>query len=206
MREVKALAKLDHHNIVRYFSAWVECPPSGWQEEHDNRWSNHQEFPTTNNFTTTESNSNVDNSVRIDVPDEDDDDDPPSVDSAKDAFELNDNIEDSFIQFEIPSDEEGQEVEETSAKTTGTSLDASSRKSQLSLNFRKRKDSKPEAKMFLYIQMQLCQKLSLREWLKNETLVRDTPKIIAIFQQIVDAVHYVHLQGLIHRDLKVYMF
>lgn len=38
MREVKALAKLDHHHIVRYFNAWTECPPVGWQEKHDKKW------------------------------------------------------------------------------------------------------------------------------------------------------------------------
>ena len=35
MREVKALAKLEHINIVRYFNTWLECPPPGWQEEQD---------------------------------------------------------------------------------------------------------------------------------------------------------------------------
>jgi len=38
MREVKALAKLEHPGIIRYFNAWQETPPVGWQEESDQRW------------------------------------------------------------------------------------------------------------------------------------------------------------------------
>lgn len=38
MREVKALAKLEHQHIVRYFNSWVENPPVGWQQTHDNNW------------------------------------------------------------------------------------------------------------------------------------------------------------------------
>ncbi|XP_039262638.2 eukaryotic translation initiation factor 2-alpha kinase 3-like [Styela clava] len=35
MREVRALAKLEHSGIVRYFNAWTEEPPQGWQEKAD---------------------------------------------------------------------------------------------------------------------------------------------------------------------------
>ncbi|KAK3095121.1 hypothetical protein FSP39_010550 [Pinctada imbricata] len=35
MREVKALAKLEHSGIVRFFHAWLESPPPGWQEDRD---------------------------------------------------------------------------------------------------------------------------------------------------------------------------
>ncbi|MBZ3883292.1 Eukaryotic translation initiation factor 2-alpha kinase 3, partial [Sciurus carolinensis] len=38
MREVKALAKLEHPGIVRYFNAWLEAPPEEWQEKMDEVW------------------------------------------------------------------------------------------------------------------------------------------------------------------------
>ncbi|XP_053552902.1 eukaryotic translation initiation factor 2-alpha kinase 3 [Bombina bombina] len=38
MREVKALAKLEHPGIVRYFNAWLEAPPELWQERMDELW------------------------------------------------------------------------------------------------------------------------------------------------------------------------
>lgn len=32
MREVRALAQLDHPRIVRYFNSWVEMAPAGWND------------------------------------------------------------------------------------------------------------------------------------------------------------------------------
>lgn len=57
-------------------------------------------------------------------------------------------------------------------------------------------------KTYLYIQMQLCQKHSLKEWLSQKTYTERKDQVIPIFEQIVGAVEYVHLKGLIHRDLK----
>ncbi|XP_030020669.1 eukaryotic translation initiation factor 2-alpha kinase isoform X2 [Manduca sexta] len=60
-----------------------------------------------------------------------------------------------------------------------------------------------EPRMFLYIQMQLCCRDSLHDWLRNNR-TRDTRAhhVKNLFRQIVCAVEYVHLAGLIHRDLK----
>lgn len=226
MREVKALAKLDHQNIVRYFNAWTEEPPAGWQEEHDQQWSYHKKFPNSDYLS---ESSVADTSVRIDVPSSG----PSTADSACNAFELDKDCEDSFIVFEAPSDADDDDEQNTECtgdntesvqvsisgdgkhhKSNGTDHsivfeeskqnDLAERKSQLNLDLRKRKDSgKSNAKMFLYIQMQLCQRVSLREWLKTQNCRRDISRILNIFQQIVEAVEYVHLQGLIHRDLKV---
>ena len=57
-------------------------------------------------------------------------------------------------------------------------------------------------KIYLYIQMQLCQSASLRDWLAKNTRERDHEYMFDIFFQIVSAVDYVHKNNLIHRDLK----
>lgn len=31
LREVRAMAKLDHPGIIRYYHTWIERPPDGWQ-------------------------------------------------------------------------------------------------------------------------------------------------------------------------------
>jgi serine/threonine protein kinase len=59
------------------------------------------------------------------------------------------------------------------------------------------------SRMYLFIQMQLCRRESLREWLRDNVSNRSTCVVLPMFMKIVQAVEYVHLQGLIHRDLKV---
>jgi serine/threonine protein kinase len=58
---------------------------------------------------------------------------------------------------------------------------------------------------FLYIQMQLCMKESLREWLqrRNTEEAISVNDSISVFHQITLAVEFIHNQNLIHRDLKV---
>lgn len=59
-------------------------------------------------------------------------------------------------------------------------------------------------KLYLYIQMQLCRRETLKDWLISNNHERDRNVVLDIFDQIVGAVEYVHSQGLMHRDLKVF--
>lgn len=60
-------------------------------------------------------------------------------------------------------------------------------------------------RLYLYIQMQLCRRESLRDWLQLH-VERDRALSLSIFEQIVVAVDYVHSHGLMHRDLKVRLY
>ncbi|OQV24909.1 Eukaryotic translation initiation factor 2-alpha kinase 3 [Hypsibius exemplaris] len=54
----------------------------------------------------------------------------------------------------------------------------------------------------LFIQMELCRKETLKDWLKLHNEVRNRNHILDIFLQISRAVEYIHRLGLMHRDLK----
>lgn len=57
------------------------------------------------------------------------------------------------------------------------------------------------APLYLFIQMQLCQRESLKDWLKANH-ERDHVFCLTVFEQILCAVEYFHGRGLMHRDLK----
>lgn len=61
----------------------------------------------------------------------------------------------------------------------------------------------PTPKLYLFIQMQLCRRETLKDWLISNNGDRDNGVVLDIFDQIIGAVEYVHNQGLMHRDLKV---
>ena len=65
-----------------------------------------------------------------------------------------------------------------------------------------KQDSPKPPQFYLYIVMQLCQKESLKSWLRSCTVQRNRVRSLQMFNEICLGVEYVHSQGLIHRDLK----
>lgn len=258
MREVKTLANCEHKNIVRYFHAWVETPPKGWQELKDNDLLTRDILSTS---ITIDSPSPTEESKAFVMQSEKK---VPSTNPWMMNFPMKDQLQSldfnktstiddtsSFIQFKAESCdfddskvEETEESDEDSFKiefkdstrmtSSGVSEDKShlisikapesvscsrSRPNGLNQGHRRQlsldlpsisdmKSVKPTVvngaphKMYLYIQMQLCMKNSLKDWLRANDLQTRNGKTYEIWNQIIEAVHYVHLKGLIHRDLK----
>ncbi|CAG9804236.1 unnamed protein product [Chironomus riparius] len=278
LREVKTLANCEHKNIVRYFHAWVEQPPKGWQEAKDKEIFSRDicstsitidspspteeskgfSVPTgskmashkfiSNGIITKDSNSsylmNLQNKSFLDfddakLPDDDitaDDDDSCSFIQFK--ADTNDNSEtksnrlnlgdESFaIEFKELSQSITADIKPKSSPDTShvisitdeTSVSQSTRndaakpthRRNLSLDLLSNTNVLPKklnsavgspVKMYLFIQMQLCMKTCLKDWLKQNDLKVRNGETVEIWNQIIQAVHYVHLKGLIHRDLK----
>ncbi|XP_066247464.1 eukaryotic translation initiation factor 2-alpha kinase [Euwallacea similis] len=231
MREVKALAKLEHKNIIRYFSSWVEHPPLGWEQEHDKDWIEPSLSEKTTFSETTSREKRVKSlSVSIDIPLATVSD--PSFDTDKDSeisddsFVVFENDEspnntgnDSFIVFESSKSlEENSSMEQSIGNETIIAKEALHMTNHLKKKIDWKRPGRKhhswdltqsntvpvisvEPPRYLYIQMQLCQKESLKEWL-NLHQKREYVDVLQIFLQILDAVEYVHLLKLIHRDLK----
>uniref|UniRef100_A0A6Q2XBD2 Eukaryotic translation initiation factor 2-alpha kinase 3 n=1 Tax=Esox lucius TaxID=8010 RepID=A0A6Q2XBD2_ESOLU len=265
MREVKALAKLEHPGIIRYFNAWQESPPEGWQEEQDQRWleesttdwpltsPDHMEVlsvkvpvssspassasqpgrdATGGSFMTERDQSLLSSLAGGDsmISEQDSQPDPeasasfelcpPRVDCSSSSFDIvfEDSGCDRDTEVTTPSGASGladpliSDKASSSSQTRGaapatsfspprpTSLLLAPSPSQGPPAPR----TQPSPKVYLYIQMQLCRKDTLKDWMSQRCLPehREQSQCLDIFLQIAEAVHFLHSKGLMHRDLK----
>lgn len=109
-------------------------------------------------------------------------------------------LSEDFLQFERSTwKEESYDCDEKSEYFGDSTYPTEKNKKS------KSKIDSNNTEVFLYIQMQLCKKDSLKDWLLVNA-DRNYENIYNIFKQIIDAVEYIHNQNLIHRDLKVFFF
>lgn len=223
LREVKILAVLDHPNIVRYYTAWLEVENchEDETEQHDDGGSHFSSSYLTNNTTTDRGRSRTKNAlVREKWYDFNDGSNSQSSDiflprvgrhgsplSGEDLgfiFEGSDEYDHGeagrgLTESKISSGKQVQTSEEARSttappKTSGPVL---------------ADDTEINQRHTLYIQMQLCSFDDLSDFLANPEARKgslskgiDISLALRYFLQIVSAVQYVHEKGLIHRDLK----
>ncbi|KAF7728660.1 Eukaryotic translation initiation factor 2-alpha kinase [Apophysomyces ossiformis] len=190
-REIKNLARLEHRNVIRYYSSWLEYDA---EEDHaaslpSPSVSDSLRMEEETSFSFTKSNSVFGgHDPMFDEFDEDEDDDNEDLSDIGFVFEDDNSAATST-----------ESIEDTSIAATKRSSSKKSKSSSIS----------SRGGWTLYIQMQLCPttlydyiKYRNHRYAETNKLDVDSQRNIEIFSQILEGTAYIHEQGLIHRDMK----
>ncbi|BFZ58066.1 eukaryotic translation initiation factor 2-alpha kinase [Savitreella phatthalungensis] len=177
LREVSGLARLDSPHIVRYFSAWIE------DDDHPQSARSIEAFEVQDTDTDTDAESYP----RLEYDDDEDSD-----------IVFGDDLSESHHDFMSTSAIIPKETATASRRQGRQTSRIPSNIDRCTADGSRPSDTRLRT---LYIQMELCDSLTLKSWLEL-TDNRSPAKYWPIFYQIVSGVRYLHGQHLIHRDLK----
>ncbi|XP_034940000.1 eIF-2-alpha kinase GCN2 [Chelonus insularis] len=206
IREVKLLSRLNHENVVRYYNSWIEnvivndvtesptSPSDTILSVRNNNKINHGlESDKLEKFLTPmiDADWTASYEARSKAADSEEDDrsDSSSDDSDEEGqFFMGKSMDSSdSIEFErngeSPTEDSKLESCETSEKMTSE------------------ENSFEQKTQFMYIQMEFCEKSTLRTAIDNG-LYQDEDRVWRLFREMVEGIAYIHQQGMIHRDLK----
>ncbi|KAL4706053.1 hypothetical protein ACJJTC_013520, partial [Scirpophaga incertulas] len=196
-REVKLLSRLNHENVVRYYNAWIESVDPVDETEEVEVVSvktpvRKKEESLADIVAKLGQGAKVEWSMS-----EKDTQKNSSSDSEEEDDDEEDDEPDFFQILNKPKDESssGIEFEETSQKSeTVPSEDITDTPNPT--------PRPPSARLqFLYIQMEFCEKNTLRQAIDNG-LYQEYFRAWRLFREIVEGLAHVHQRGMIHRDLK----
>jgi serine/threonine protein kinase len=226
LREVKILAVLDHPNIVRYYTAWLEmekeedAPKCSSKDTFGDETGMSRRYSSSLMMTDSVSQWEPDSPARpvYGGPRYSAPPNPLGWDNMfeESAASLRRNLRRDYSDFSFLEESNDDFIgskndttrnveEDTGDSETNHIADASNGRPSTN------NEGPPtySIRHTLYIQMQLCSQHTISEFLLDETSRRgsaesgiDIPAALQLFLQISQAVHYVHQQGLIHRDLK----
>jgi len=123
----------------------------------------------------------------------------PGSSSDEDEDDDEDEHEGVFPQPFLPASDSDSDIifEDENSKSQNQDEDCSGKSSC--------HESEPsaavEAVHYLYIQMEYCEKSTLRDTI-DQGLYQDTIRLWRLFREILDGLAYIHEKGMIHRDLK----
>lgn len=212
--EVTLLSRLHHENIVRYYNAWIErherppgpsAPPGGAAAlARDTRAPQRPADPSDglgpgrdssveaaappllSGSVEWSTSAELSTSARF----------PSTACSDSDSEDENEGGG-VFSQSFLPASDSESDIifdnEDENSKSQNQDRDYSSKSTD--------QESDPEAVHYLYIQMEYCEKSTLRDTI-DQGLYQDTVRLWRLFREILDGLAYIHEKGMIHRDLK----
>ncbi|PKC15739.1 kinase-like protein [Rhizophagus irregularis] len=199
-REIKFLARLEHKNVIRYYSSWLE---------HTNNKQRDVEMSVSSYSNSKSSNeSSMSNSNNMCEDGSQDDSDIFRMSFSSDEQRSEDFSGIDFVGDDISAvgglHSSSHSLSHDHSYDIETSENSSSDENIAQVNMNR--------DWILLIQMQLCHS-SLRDYLKRRDAnllatkkdplnAIDRHASIELFRGIIHGVAYIHSQGLIHRDLK----
>ncbi|KAL2852947.1 Serine/threonine-protein kinase [Aspergillus pseudoustus] len=174
LSEIMLLSRLNHPYVVRYYTAWLE-------EDYGQQNEEAVSFTDGNSFASTRSQ-----------------DFDYSTTGGLDFISSS-----GYPNIEFANDSDEDDCGTVSTREKGETPEAygteSSTGRELSL-VRSGSQGKPTLTT-LYIQMEYCERHTLRDLIKNG-LYDDVDRSWRLFRQILDGLTHIHGHGIIHRDLK----
>lgn len=199
-REVKLLSRLNHENIVRYYNSWIETtliPESSSTDTSNTLEGSDFSVRSVKEFSEKSIKSSVQwSDMQKDVSSSEDEDD--DCDMFGMPFFFN---EKSFDTKHKSSGDSCSIVFANETNHESAAGESPTVNPSFSRVFSDEKLLQPRTKQFMYIQMEFCEKSTLRTAIDNK-LHKDTPRVWRLFREIVEGLHHIHQQGMIHRDLK----
>ncbi|KAF2715270.1 kinase-like protein [Pleomassaria siparia CBS 279.74] len=186
LSEVMLLSRLNHPCVVRYYTAWPEEEVSGAYDSDDDGSTTFSADETDSGSDMSPSRTGEDGEFGRSTGGLDfiSDSAYPKVEFGSD--DESDNDDDGAIVFGSDSDDDGTSIGHQSLAKMRT----------LSNN----NPTRP-VKTILYIQMEFCEKQTLRDLIRMD-LYEDPDEYWRLFRQMLEGLAHVHSLGIIHRDLK----
>ncbi|CAG2100183.1 unnamed protein product [Medioppia subpectinata] len=204
-REVNLLSRLNHENVVRYFTSWIES------EDNLDFDSSEQSSTTKTSENITQKSLKVDTKSMQKIKEEKSSDSSSDSDSSDSSsiedvdFEAEEDIFGTSFLVQIPPKLSNNSSDDQYVifERSGCDSKSSHEKTETINNKNNSGEDKwsriPRQNMF--IQMELCEKNTLRDAIDGG-LRNEAHRKRRLFREIVEGLVHIHEQGMIHRDLK----